>query len=253
MTPSSKSEPFQQVAPYYDLLMREIPYLWWLHYIEVLLEHHERPEVQSVLDLCCGTGNLTELLYVSGYKAVGVDLSEPMIQRARQKAHEQGYAIRYSVQDASELDLPETFDLAVSLFDSLNNIIQPERFAECMRRVYRHLNPRGLFIFDLNTEYAFKEKLFDQSNRRSRSPLRYHWRSEYDPSTRLCTVRMEFWVREGNQERYFVEIHRQRAYSNREVEAMLKEAGFSEVYIYDAYSLDPPTNRSDRVFFVALV
>ncbi|MFQ3610652.1 MAG: methyltransferase domain-containing protein [Fimbriimonadales bacterium] len=253
MIPSSASKPFEQVAPYYDLLMHEIPYLWWLHYIEVLLEHHERTEVQRVLDLCCGTGNLTELLVLSGFEAVGVDLSEPMIQRARQKAQEHDLPITYYVQDASELDLPETFDGVVSLFDSLNNIIQPERFAECLRRVYRHLRPQGIFIFDLNTEYAFKEKMFDQSNRRSRAPLRYHWRSEYDPSTRLCTVRMEFWVREEGQERYFQEIHCQRAYSNREVETMLVAAGFSEVYVYDAYTLDPPTNRSDRVFFVALV
>ncbi len=253
MTPSSASKPFEQVAPYYDLLMREIPYLWWLHYIEVLLEHHERPNVKRVLDLCCGTGNLTELLALSGFEAVGVDLSEPMVQCARQKAQAHNLSIPYYVQDASELNLPERFDLVVSLFDSLNNIIVPERFAECMRRVYHHLNPEGLFIFDLNTEYAFKEKLFDQSNRRSRSGLRYHWRSEYDPRTRLCTVRMEFWVSEGGQWRYFQEIHLQRAYSNREVEAMLREAGFNEVYLYDAYSFDPPMNRSDRVFFVALV
>ncbi len=260
MTASSPSEPFQAVAPYYDCLMRGIPYTWWFHYIEALLTHVLEEEKitppagfpQRVLDLCCGTGNLTELFYLEGYSVVGVDISAPMIEQARRKAQESGYEIPYFVQDAAELDLPFTFDLVVSVFDSLNNIIEPARFAECLRRVHRHLNLPGAFIFDLNTEYAFVHRMFDQSERRRSAPIRYRWRSEYDRATRLCTVRMEFWVQEGNRERYFVEVHRQRAYSEAEVRAMLTDAGFRVVHACDAYTFQPPLRDSDRVFYVAL-
>jgi len=266
MTASSASEPFHAVAPYYDRLMSGIPYIWWFHYIEALLMHVIELESESdeahrtvpahyprtVLDLCCGTGNLTELFYINGYQVVGVDLSAPMIEQARRKAQEQGYDIPYYVQDAAELELPHTFDLVVSVFDSLNNITDPARFAQCLQRVYRHLNTPGAFIFDLNTEYAFVHRMFDQSERRRSAPVRYRWRSEYDPTTRLCTVRMEFWVNEGGEERYFVEVHRQRAYSDAEVRTMLQEAGFRKVHAFDAYTLNPPTRRSDRVFYVAL-
>ncbi len=268
MTASSESEPFHAVAPYYDRLMSGIPYFWWFRYIEALVayamelldesdrsgraELSEAPRwPQTVLDLCCGTGSLTELFYTHGYQVVGVDISAPMIEQARRKAEEQGYRIPYYVQDASELELPSTFDLVVSVFDSLNNITEPARFAQCMQRVYRHLNANGVFIFDLNTEYAFVHKMFDQSERRRTSPVRYRWRSEYDPSTHLCTVRMEFWVDEDDGERYFVEVHRQRAYSDAEVRTMLKEAGFRAVHAFDAYTIHPPTRRSDRVFYVA--
>lgn len=263
MTASSASEPFHAVAPYYDRLMSGIPYIWWFHYIEALLMHvmglsggsdiSELPSwPRTVLDLCCGTGNLTELFYINGYQAVGVDISAPMIEQARRKAKEQGYDIPYYVQDAAELELPCTFDLVVSVFDSLNNIIEPARFAQCMQRVYRHLNMPGAFIFDLNTEYAFVHKMFDQSERRRYAPVRYRWRSEYDPTTRLCTIRMEFWVNEGDEERYFVEVHRQRAYSDAEVRSMLQEAGFTTIHAFDAYTINPPSRRSDRVFYVAL-
>lgn len=263
MTASSESEPFHAVAPYYDRLMSGIPYFWWFHYIEALLIHvRELSDEETlptltdwprmVLDLCCGTGNLTELFYTNGYQVVGVDISAPMIEQARRKAKEQGYDIPYYVQDAAELDLPHTFDLVVSVFDSLNNIVEPVRFAQCMQRVYHHLNTPGAFIFDLNTEYAFVHKMFDQSERRRHAPVRYRWHSEYDPATRLCTIHMEFWVDEDDGERYFVEIHRQRAYSDAEVRSMLQAAGFRQVYAFDAYTFRPPTRRSDRVFYVAL-
>ncbi len=256
MTASSPSEPFHAVAPYYDRLMRGIPYIWWFHYIEVLLEHvFDEPEAfcpHTVLDLCCGTGNLTELFHLNGYEVVGVDISAPMIEQARHKAELKGYPIVYYVQDAAELELPRIFDLVVSVFDSLNNILEPTRLAQCFQRVYRHLNTPGAFVFDLNTEYAFVHRMFDQSELRRTAPVRYRWRSHYDPSTRLCTVRMEFWVREGEQERYFVEMHQQRAYAEKEIRAMLQEAGFRKVHAFDAYTLDPPTRRSDRVFYVAV-
>jgi ubiquinone/menaquinone biosynthesis C-methylase UbiE len=256
MTACSPSEPFHAVAPYYDRLMCGIPYLWWFHYIEVLLEHvfagSEGFCPHTMLDLCCGTGNLTELFHVHGYEVVGVDISAPMIEQARRKAESKGYPIAYYVQDAAELELPHTFDLVVSVFDSLNNILEPARFARCFQRVYRHLNTPGAFVFDLNTEYAFTHRMFDQSELRHTAPVRYRWRSRYDPNTQLCTVRMEFWVREGEQERYFVEIHQQRAYAAGEVRTMLHEAGFRKVHAFDAYTLNPPTRRSDRVFYVAV-
>jgi ubiquinone/menaquinone biosynthesis C-methylase UbiE len=251
MTNSSASEPFEAVAPYYDQLMQSIPYLWWMHYVETLLDYFDRP-AQKVLDLCCGTGNLSELLALSGYEVVGVDRSAAMIEQARHKAAQHQSGVRYYVQDAAELDLGETFDAIVSLFDSLNNITEPERFAEAMRRAYRHLNPDGIFIFDLNTEYAFVQKMFDQRLLEPSAPLRYRWRSQYDKQTRLCTVQMEFWLREGEQERYFTETHIQRAYTEGEVREMLYAAGFAEVHLFDAYTLHPPDRRSDRVFYVGL-
>lgn len=251
MTNSSASEPFSAVAPYYDLLMQSIPYLWWMHYVETLLDYFDR-SAQKVLDLCCGTGNLSELLALSGYAVVGVDRSAAMIEQAKRKAQENCSNVRYYVQDAAELELDETFDLIVSLFDSLNNITDPTCFAEAMRRAHRHLNPNGVFIFDLNTEYAFVRKFFDQTQLDANAPLRYRWRSQYDKQTRLCTVHMEFWVREGNTERYFTEVHTQRAYTEHEVREMLYAAGFPEVHAFDAYTLHPPGRRSDRIFYAAL-
>jgi len=243
--------PFEAVAPYYDLLMEGIPYIWWFQYVEALLDRFDFP-VETVLDLCCGTGNLAALYAYNGYHTKGVDVSSAMIERAREKALREGLGIEYFVQDAAQLCLPYTFDLIVSLFDSLNNLISPTDLQTCFVRVRRHLNRSGLFIFDMNTAYAFEHKMFDQTNKRSETPIRYDWRSTYDKRTRLCTIHMDFWVTENGRERHFVEVHRQRAYAEREVMQMLRLAGFNEIYHFNAYTFKPANRRSDRVFFVAL-
>jgi len=248
----SQASAFTLIAPYYDTLMRGVPYAVWVRYIgEMLSRRGCRP--RRVLDLACGTGNVSEHLAGIGYQVVGVDVSEPMILEARRKAARRHLPIRYYVQDAAELDLPEApFDLCVCLFDSLNYIIQPARLAKVMRNVREHLAPGGLFIFDVNSLYALANGFFDQENLDSRDALRYVWRSEYDPGTRLCTVNMRFLLREAfGEEREFRETHVQFAYTKRELHEMLEQACFDQIETFHAYTFQPVRPTTDRIFFCA--
>src|SRR5581483_27671 len=156
---------FVHVAPLYDLLMHDVPYGEWVSYLHKLLATRNA-QPTHILDLACGTGNVSERLAAEGYAVTGVDIAPDMVAEARRKANERKLPVRYFVQDAADLDLPgEKFDLCVSLFDSMNYITEPARLAQAMERVARHLSANGLFIFDMNSEFALKNKFFDQSNR----------------------------------------------------------------------------------------
>ncbi len=237
---------FGPVAPHYDRLMSQVPYDMWLGYLQLLWARHSL-ENGRVLDVCCGTGTMALALAAEGRYAAGFDLSEPMIAQARAKAAAQELDVRFEVQDAAEADLGESFEAAFSFFDSLNYITDPERTRLALIRAAAHLEPGGSLIFDLNTAYAFEAGLFDQRDRRKNSEIRYEWRGDYDPESRIIRVAMNFWTPEGD----FREVHVQRAHSQDEVLAWLDEAGFSDVSIYDSYTLDPPRKRSDRVHYVA--
>ncbi len=243
---------FTLIAPYYDELMHNVPYDFWVRYLLQLIDRY-RLQVRSILDLACGTGNVAMRLAKLGYEVWGVDISAPMIAEAQRKAQAEGLDIRYAVQDAAQLQIERRFDLVISLFDSLNYILSPERLQEAFRRVYAHLEPGGAFIFDVNTEYALREGLFDQDNLSSRRRLLYRWKSRYDEETRLCTVEMEFWLRDekGEIAQHFTEVHRQRAYSLDELRLMLLRAGFDYSRAFHAYTLRPPNATTDRAFFVA--
>lgn len=240
-------ESFGPVAPYYDELMRPVPYRMWVSYYLLLLAHQQY-KPRTMLDVCCGTGTMCELLTDEGFELSGFDISPGMIQVAREKAEKKKRDIRYEVFDAAEAAMGETYDSAFSFFDSLNNILDPERLQMAFGRVFDHLNPGGSFIFDLNAAYAFEQKMFDQANMRANAKLKYKWVGDYDPKTKIITVDMQFW-RAGEE---FHEVHTQRAYSEDEIRSMLALAGFEEVRSFTSYTLNPPRYTSDRLHFTAM-
>lgn len=238
---------FAAIARHYDELMASIPYSMWVAYYRLLLER-QGVAPKSILDVCCGTGTLTQMLYALGYEVCGIDRSPEMIERARGKAHARGLPIEYIVADASDFSLGRSFGAACSFFDSLNYIADRERFDAAIHCVAQHIEPGGSFVFDLNTAYAFEAKLFNQRDTRNSSPVRYEWVGDYDPATRLIRVEMKFWV--GG--RSFEEVHLQRAHTDDEVRASLASAGFTDVQCFHSYTLDPPRKRTDRVHYAVL-
>jgi ubiquinone/menaquinone biosynthesis C-methylase UbiE len=247
LRPATTAVSFGAVAPYYDELMKSVPYQMWCSYYLLLLAHQcQHPK--SVLDVCCGSGTMCELLTKEGFELSGVDLSEGMISQAIRKAKRKKLSIDYHVGDAASFELGRQFDAAFSFFDSLNNILEPRRLQDAFDRVYGHLQPGGSWIFDVNTAYAFEAQMFDQQNLRPNAKLRYKWTGTWNPQDRTIAVDMRFWYRDES----FREIHRQRAYEREEIEAMLKKSGFVSIRAFHSYTLNPPRLRSDRVHYMAL-
>lgn len=188
-----------------------------------------------------------------GLQVVGVDLSEGMIEQARRKAEAKRVPIPFHVQDAAELDLDEEFDICICLYDSLNYILDETCLQSAFNRVFEHLQAGSLFIFDLNTEYAFAESLFNQKCEDVTRTLNYDWVGSYNAETKICEVNMDFIVRNeaGEVIEEFKEQHHERAYDLADIKKWLMEAGFDSVRSFNSYSQHAPDKRSDRVHFVA--
>jgi SAM-dependent methyltransferase len=248
---------YGEVAGIYDTLMDGVPHDLWLTRIEKAVRlRGKRP--RSVLDCACGTGLVTELLWLRGYRpVVGFDLSEAMINVARTKSLALAKAANrmdgptYHVQNAAHLELNSDFDLVVSLFDSLNYILDPEDLQRAFVRLYAHTAPGGMLAFDMNSLYALSHDLFTQTQ--AWGPVRHDWHAHWDRETRLCRVEMDFWVRQPNSEtnRHFHETHIQRAYTVPEVRDRLHRAGYQNVECFGNYGERAPGPRSDRLLFVA--
>ena len=247
---------FTLIARHYDDLMAGVGYRHWVIYVEEILSrmnYHPR----TVLDVACGTGNVSEILASHGFEVVGIDISPEMIEVARAKKSR----VEYHVQDVAELDLRchserseesrRRFDLAVCLFDSLNYVTDPDRAALGIKRVGEHMVPGGIFIFDINTVYALSHRFFDQASLSPEHYPRYVWNSHYDHETRICRVDMMFEVVEDGEPKQFREVHYQRGHSIEELTQWLIDGGMEVVDIFHAYRFRKPTRRSDRVFFVA--
>ena len=238
---------FSKVAEFYDELMKPVPYRMWVSYHLLLLSMQE-VKPKTMLDMCCGTGTMSEMMFREGFEVEGFDLSADMIDIARAKAEKKKMPIRYEVADAASVDMGRTYDSVFSFFDSFNNIIDKGQLQKTFESAYNHLVPGGSFIFDMNTAYAFEEKLFNQQDLAKTSRVRYRWKGEWDPETRLIHVVMKFWV--GDQ--VFEELHIQRAYGLEETIDMLMEAGFKDIRFFHSYTLQPPRDKTDRIHFTML-
>ena len=232
--------------------MAGVPHGMWLSRIEKAARERGK-DPRSVLDVACGTGILTSLLYQRGYRPVfGFDIAPAMIAVARTKAAARGETVEFAVQDAAALDLEgRTFDLAVSMFDSLNYLLDPLALQGAFARLHAHLVPGGVLAFDLNTLYALSHDLFTQRN--DWGPVRHSWHAHWDREARRCRVDMEFWVddAETGETRHFTETHVQRAYTVPEIREWLEAAGFIRIEAFGNYTDRPPVAKSDRVLLVA--
>ncbi|MCS7192089.1 MAG: class I SAM-dependent methyltransferase [Armatimonadetes bacterium] len=253
------ADEFTLLPRYYDELMRDVPYKMWVRYVTDLLRRLDDSfEFHRILELACGTGTIALEFAQKGFQVVGVDISQGMIQVAQEKAERLGLSerVRFYVQDISDLNLPDQtpFDLALCLFDSLNYIIEPNRLSKVFERTYSHIRTGGYFIFDLNSEYALRENLFDQDNLdadEDETALYYYWRSHYYKSKKLCRVDMWFAVKgEKGDWLRFKEIHWQRAYSIEEIRKMAEAAGWEWVKVLEAYNYRPPNETSERWYFL---
>jgi SAM-dependent methyltransferase len=248
----TSNEAFTVIAPYYDELMAEVPYSYWVDYIHKITKRLGH-SFKTVLDLACGTGNVAIEFAKRSYSVVGVDKSEAMIKEAMRKAMMYPeLKLEFYCQDITELLLPMQFDLAVCLFDSLNYIIEPSALKKAFKATYNVLKPKCYFIFDMNSEYALSANLFTQDNLDSDDRLKYLWISSYDSKTKLCRVDMYFQIQlEDGRILRFKEVHYQRAYDVDEVITYLLDAGFECEHVFEAYTFRAPTNRSTRIYYVA--
>ena len=155
-------EAYTSFARVYDTFMDNVPYREWGEYIHSLLK--ERGVSNGlVLDLGCGTGTLTEILAGYGYDMIGVDNSEDMLELALEKKLASGHDILYLLQDMREFELYGTVRAVVSVCDSMNYITEPEELMEVFELVNNYLDPGGVFIFDFNTDYKYREILGDRT------------------------------------------------------------------------------------------
>lgn len=100
----------------------------------------------NVLDLACGTGRLTIPLAQKGLKTTGLEISQPMLERAKEKAD--GLDIKWLQGDITNFDLDDKFDLITLAGNSFQALLTHQDQQKLLRCIKSHLKSAGLFVFD---------------------------------------------------------------------------------------------------------
>lgn len=246
-------EAYTGFAAVYDTFMDNIPYEEWGSYIRgLLLEYGVKDGL--MLDLGCGTGTLAEIMADYGYDMIGVDYSEEMLEIAMEKRRESGHDILYLLQDMREFELYGTVKSVISVCDSLNYILEEEDLEEVFRLVNNYLDPGGIFIFDFNTTYKYREILGDRTIAESRDECSFIWDNYYYEEEGINEYELSLFIQEGDDpdiHRRYQETHYQKAYDLDVMRKLLEGAGMEFVTAYDAFTKDAPREDSERVYVIA--
>ena len=237
------------LAKSYDRLTGDVDYREFVAFAHRILEK-EGVTPRTAVDLACGTGSATRILAQMGYQVTAVDLSEEMLTVAMDKCGDLAVMPRFVHQSLQELRLPRGVDLAVCFLDSLDYILDPADCAEAIRRVYRALNPGGVFIFDVNTPEKLRamdgQVFLDEDD-----DVFCVWRGEFDEATNICTYGMDLFQREGNVWLRSQEEHQEYAYSEAQLRHYLKTAGFTHIEVYADRAFRAPGEGEQRIWFKA--
>lgn len=236
-----------EFASVYDVFMEDVPYDIWYHFIKM---HLREQEVHTVCELGCGTGKMTIRFAKDGKDVIGLDVSPDMLMIAQDNAIQNEVSILYSMQDMTQFELVKPVDFIFSTCDSLNYLLTEHDLIRTFKQVYRYLNSNKLFIFDMNTEYKYKECLGEQTFADCNENSAYIWNNYYNEETGINEYEVHFFVKKDKLYERTLETHYQRAYSIECIRALLSQAGFKVLNIYDNYTTKLAHPYSERVTYV---
>lgn len=189
---------------------------------------------------------------------IGIDASEEMLEIAQEKKEKSGYEILYLLQDMREFELYGTVRAIISVCDSINYITEPGDLRQVFHWADNYLDPDGVFIFDFNTEYKYREVLGDQTIAENRETCSFIWDNYYYEEERINEYELSLFIREEEQGRdgyemyrRYQETHYQRAYTLEEMQELLEAAGMRFLAAYDAFTKERPTDTSERIYVIA--
>ena len=232
-------------AYFYDKLMYDLDYEKIYKFIrEVLGKKSLEPEL--ILEMACGTGGLTEKL-ARDYKIHAFDLSDDMLSVCENKIRSKN--LKLFKQNMVGFSAPASYDAIFSVGDSLNYLTDEKDFEAAIKSSYDHLKDGGIFIFDLNTEYKFKNippVTVDEVE-----DVLYLWENIYDEKEKLNTYGVNFFrnIKDNDYKRFYEE-HLERAYDLSFVKNLLGKTGFKDIEVYDDYEFKEVRDETSRYTFI---
>ncbi|MCA0171798.1 class I SAM-dependent DNA methyltransferase [Bacillus sp. RAR_GA_16] len=238
---------YERFSYVYDRLMEEAPYGEWVDLVK------KEADTGKVLDLGSGTGECSVQLAQVGFDVTAVDLSEHMLSVAQDKAIEAKLPIKFLQQDMRNLDTGEMYDVVTIFCDSLNYVTDLEGVKATLAKVYQHLKPGGIILFDVHSLYKIQTLFVGNTFSSNEDDISYIWNSFAGEEEGAVEHELSFFVEneEGLYER-FDEVHYQRTFSIKEYKDSLREAGFDMISVTADFTTLTPNQTSERLFFRAV-
>ncbi len=238
---------YQHLAVCYDSLM-DVDYQQWAKYLLQLID--KNPAGVKLLDAGCGTGIISNMMANAGFEVTGVDSSTAMLNIAWKYVKP---GLQFVQQDIQHLKLAHKYQIVISTCDVINYITTEEALYNVLNGFYNQLDFAGILLFDISSKQKIANVLGDNSFSSVTDKASYIWENYYDDKQALLTMQLTLFMPYEETGLYYrcEEEHVQRGWSIEQLTKILADIGFSRVNYYQAFTLEPPTEESDRIQFVA--
>ena len=199
----------------------------------------------KVLDLCCGMGRVSNELARRGIAVTGVDITESYIEAAREDAAAESLDASYVHGDVRYFSRPGTFDAALSLYVSFGYFDDPADDLLFIKNVLDSLKPGGVFIIELlGKEIVARDFIEGEAFERAGFVVvtEYKILGSWNQLQNTWTI--------SNDSTRAQKVFTQRLYAATELEALLRQAGFSRTESYGDWD-GSPYNEYARMLIVA--
>lgn len=233
---------YDALADWFEYLNDDCGYEEWSQYLISKLAACGAGK--TGLDIGCGSGYFTRQLYRAGYAVTGMDVSQAMLLRAQGLSFREGLRIEFVLGDVTALKVPGRVDFAVAVNDCFN-YVPPQKLLKTLKKVHGALKKGGIFFFDISTEK--KLSALPPVSVDDREEVTYLCFSER--LERTVTMEVSLFIR-SEDGRYVRrdETHTQYIYTQEEMLACLREAGFE--VIQSSGHLGKEADGADRLEFL---
>lgn len=220
----------------------------------------------KILELGCGTGRLLIPIAAAGHQIVGLDLSQYMLARCREKLTRQRAEVQSRVQivqaDMTAFSLGETYALITIPFRAFQHLLSVEEQLACLRCAHAHLDPGGKLILDLfqvNLHYLVDPSSAEEKEDFAGVALpgggrlsRTHRIAAWHRAEQYNDVEMIYYVAhpDGATER-LVQAFPFRYFFRYEVEHLLARCGYAVAEVFGSFDRRPLGDDSPEMVFVA--
>lgn len=244
---------YVELAGLYDLFMEDVDYEEWAKKMISLAAVSKKRG--KILELGCGTGNLTLEFLKSGFDVVALDLSQEMLTCAEEKLRKNRNRLKLIRQDMRSMEVGKGFQTIFCGCDGFNYILDEKDLLIVFKKCYEVLEPGGRFVFDISSLWKIENVLGNNCFREERGDCEIFWLNSYNPEKKEVELDLTFFVPDREDEagevlyKKFDEYHIQRAYREDEIVQMLGYAGFEDIMVFGSDGCTEVREKDERLFF----
>lgn len=242
---------YKRFSDIYDKLVFDIDYKKYSNNIFEILDKYDIKE-GNILEIGCGTGNLTEkLAQNNNYFVQAFDFSEEMLNHAFTKTT-QFNNVQIFKYDMYQFPYDNyQFDAIVSLLDVINYILEEDELFSLFKNIYSGIKEGGVFIFDLNSKYKLLNVLANNSFIYEYENIFYTWENYLEDD--IVEFYLNFFVKSENGLYERIEENQiERYYSIEYIINLLEKVGFKDIKYIDEDGGEFRKNKTQRILFSAI-